>query len=263
MQGGKVMPASHQVEKPEAKGGAVIKPMSAVAPAGREAVSVSVTREAVPVRREPVPVSMSPAPASTQVPQQVQIPQPVLVPPPVQMQSQATVEPPPRPTLVRKLQQAWGSNGQASAPVPTAVQAPAPASMGGFNEQQVLAVLRDSVYPDQREWAACQLAAADWRTSPHVVQALLNAAGKDSAATVRVECVRSLSKMEVSTAPVIAGLEALRSDRDPRVQHEAEQALNKLTAGRSVARGGIQQTGGSTGSTYVQPTGTGMSGGYR
>src|SRR5262249_23095943 len=54
---------------------------------------------------------------------------------------------------------------------------------------QLLNMLQESLYPSQREWAADNLAGCDWRTHPHVVQALVTGAVKDPAATVRAGCV--------------------------------------------------------------------------
>jgi hypothetical protein len=50
---------------------------------------------------------------------------------------------------------------------------------------QLMATLRGSLLPSQREWAADRLAELDWRTSPQVVDALVTAAHADPAATVR------------------------------------------------------------------------------
>jgi len=94
--------------------------------------------------------------------------------------------------------------------------------------QQMLSALNNSLYPDQRERAAGQLASADWRTSPQVVHALITGARKDPAAMVRVGCVRSLAKMNANTPTVIDTLQALRGDSDPRVRTEAGVALAAL-----------------------------------
>src|SRR5262249_21478478 len=78
--------------------------------------------------------------------------------------------------------------------------------------QQMLSTLNNSLYPEERERAASQLGSVDWRAQPQVVQVLVTAARKDSAATVRASCVRSLAKMHVNTAPVLDTLQALRGD---------------------------------------------------
>jgi hypothetical protein len=95
---------------------------------------------------------------------------------------------------------------------------------------QLLGMLQESLYPSQREWAAENLASYDWRDHPHVVQVLVAAAGKDPAATVRTECVRSLAKMNVNTMPVITAIQGLKTDADPRVRQAVEDALLSLTA---------------------------------
>ena len=68
----------------------------------------------------------------------------------------------------------------------------------------------------------------DWRTNPQVVDALVTAAWKDVAATVRQACIHSLAIMGCNTMPVVNALQALRLDADPRVREEAEQALAAL-----------------------------------
>jgi hypothetical protein len=115
-----------------------------------------------------------------------------------------------------------------------------PHGASGQNVQQMVSTLRDSLYPSQREWAADSLAMVDWRTHPQVVQALMTAAKEDPAATVRAGCVRCLAKLNVNTMPVVTAVQALRSDTDPRVRQEAEQALSKLGASQSA----VQPAGG-------------------
>ena len=93
---------------------------------------------------------------------------------------------------------------------------------------QLMQTLRDALYPTQREWAAETLAGMDWRTHPQVFDALLTAAREDPAATVRSTCVRCLSGMNVNSALLAMTLQALRSDADPRVRMEVEDALAKM-----------------------------------
>jgi hypothetical protein len=92
----------------------------------------------------------------------------------------------------------------------------------------LLSVLRDALLPSQREMAADKLAALDWKTNGAVVQALMQAAKEDPAATVRAGCIHSLVKMNANIMPVIAVCNASKSDTDPRVQHEAAEALAKF-----------------------------------
>lgn len=122
-----------------------------------------------------------------------------------------------------------------AAPRPVTLPAPAPVAQArpqtsaGANPQQMLLVLRNSIYPFQREWAVENLSQVDWHGNPEVVQALMNAARKDPAPAVRVMCIRSLVKMKVDTVPVVTTIQALRSDPDPRVEHEAQMALAQLS----------------------------------
>lgn len=109
-------------------------------------------------------------------------------------------------------------------------QEPSPQAM-----QQMLAALRDSLYPSQREWAAESLATVDWRSNPHIVQALVTAAKDDPAATVRAGCVRCLAKMNVNTAPVLTVIQGLKTDADPRVRQEVDIALDMLSPGHTTS----------------------------
>jgi hypothetical protein len=92
-----------------------------------------------------------------------------------------------------------------------------------------LAVLKDSMYPSQREWAAVSLATVDWHTQPQVLRSLIEACREDPAATVRAACVRTILKMKANTPEVVNALRALKNDGDPRVKLEVEQALPVLT----------------------------------
>jgi hypothetical protein len=93
---------------------------------------------------------------------------------------------------------------------------------------QMMSVLKDSLYPSQREYAAESLTVVDWQTNPQVTQALMTAARDDPAATVRAACARCLGKMHANTAPVVSTLEALKRDTDPRVRQEAGEACTML-----------------------------------
>jgi len=106
---------------------------------------------------------------------------------------------------------------------------------GGIDVQSLLRQLRDSMLPSQREWAADKLAELDARRSPQVVDALVQAAKDDPAASVRAGCVHCLAMMSAATPPVIAAIQALKTDADPRVQHEAVEALAKLAPGQAPA----------------------------
>jgi hypothetical protein len=96
---------------------------------------------------------------------------------------------------------------------------------GPTSSAQLLGVLKESMYPSQREWAATRLAEYNGGTQPTVVDGLARAAKEDPAAIVRAACVRSLAKMGVANQRVTAALQACKADVDPRVVQEAELAL--------------------------------------
>lgn len=114
-----------------------------------------------------------------------------------------------------------------------AAGAPSGMTIDPASVQQWLGVLYASPYPAQREWAAMNLAAVDIQSSPDVLQALLTAAKKDPAATVRAGCVQCLARQNLTSQPVLTTLHALASDPDPRVRTEAEQSLIRLTGSHS------------------------------
>jgi hypothetical protein len=116
----------------------------------------------------------------------------------------------------------YGANMQASYNTPAAWQVSAQTG-------QMLATLKDSLYPSQRECAAEWLANLDWHVNSQITPALISAAREDPAASVRAACVRSLGKMQANTMPVIDCLQSLRADTDPRVRQEVENALAALT----------------------------------
>jgi hypothetical protein len=123
--------------------------------------------------------------------------------------------------------------GNLLAPRDTLRPPPPPAYyQGRADVQRLVRMLQNDVSPAQREWAAASLAGLDWRCHPQVVDVLLKAATGDAAPTVRVECVRTLARMDVNTMSVMTALEVLQRDKDPRVQHEVNQALARLTGGR-------------------------------
>jgi hypothetical protein len=91
-------------------------------------------------------------------------------------------------------------------------------------------LLRDSPYPAERERAAGALAALDWQAHPEILQALLHAATQDPAGSVRAGCVHQLGRMGARTEPVRTTLNHLRTDSDPRVREQVEQAMGRLGA---------------------------------
>jgi hypothetical protein len=128
--------------------------------------------------------------------------------------------------------------GPAVQPVQPAVslpQAQPQAQLGSaVHVPQMLQVLRDSPYPEQREWAAERLSSVSGPMHHMVVQAVVKAAKEDAAPTVQVACIRCLVKLNHATQEVTTALTSLKGDADPRVRHEAGQALVKFSAGQAV-----------------------------
>jgi hypothetical protein len=99
------------------------------------------------------------------------------------------------------------------------------------NEREpVLKVLHEALLPSERELAAERLSGGDWRREPAVVEALVRAARTDPAPTVRAACVRVLARLRANTPPVVAAVQGLTADADPRVRQAAAEALPELRA---------------------------------
>jgi hypothetical protein len=123
----------------------------------------------------------------------------------------------------------------ATSPVSTPTQAP--------SLSHLIEMLRKSDFPSQREWAAEQLAAQTGRNSAGAVSALADAARGDEAPLVRACCVRSLVRLQVNTPQVVALMQELHKDTDPRVRDAAAEALTAW--GLKPADAGIQPAGGT------------------
>lgn len=94
---------------------------------------------------------------------------------------------------------------------------------------QVVQTLRQSPYPEYRDWAADNLSTVDGLAHPEVVQALVSGARSDQVPTVRAACVRALGKMRCGTMVVMNTMQAAKTDPDSRVRHEADTALQLLS----------------------------------
>lgn len=101
-----------------------------------------------------------------------------------------------------------------------------PAGPPVADAQQLLLVLRSSLFPSNREWAAEQLGATGG--NPVVVEMLLQSAKNDPAPTVREACVRNLGKMNANTPNVVEALTALQKDENDSVRNEVTRTLSKL-----------------------------------
>jgi hypothetical protein len=76
--------------------------------------------------------------------------------------------------------------------------------------------------------AAFSLANSNWKAHPEVVRALITAALRSPMLPVRVTAIRCLAGIRVNNVTVRNSLQALKTDPDPSVRAEAEQALNSL-----------------------------------
>jgi HEAT repeat protein len=93
---------------------------------------------------------------------------------------------------------------------------------------QLITVLRESSYPEQREWAVQRLAGVNPQQAPHALQAVLRAARDDASPMVQVACIRTLVQMSRYSPDVAPALQALKTSGDPRVRLEADQALVRV-----------------------------------
>jgi hypothetical protein len=136
-------------------------------------------------------------------------------PNPMGKETQLAMLPPPRTTGV----------------VQTGYQAPAAPASTGMGPQQLTGMLRDALYPSQREWAADKLSALDWKQNDAAVQELTKGVHDDPAPSVRAACIRALAKMKADSYAVVSAVQAAKKDADARVRSEADQALGVLTPG--------------------------------
>jgi HEAT repeats len=97
----------------------------------------------------------------------------------------------------------------------------------------MLQTLQSSIYSEHREWAAGQLGSSEMRTNPQVVPALVQGAREDRDSVVRCACLRALGKMNANTQAVVAALNTMKADADPRVRQEVNQVLAKFGLGPS------------------------------
>jgi hypothetical protein len=102
---------------------------------------------------------------------------------------------------------------------------------------QLTLVLHDAVNPFQREWAAESLAVVQWPSYNEVVRCLLTAIRTDTAAAVRVQCIRTLAHRNVNIPEVIHTIAEQKAHPDPRVRHEADMALSRF--GQSAPRAAL------------------------
>ncbi len=111
-----------------------------------------------------------------------------------------------------------------------------PVTQAGYRQEvspelfQLSVVMRESLYPSQREWAADRLASIDWRRQPQALDVLIERAKQDAAPSVRAECLRSLGRMKCDAPSVVEAVKSCQSDADQHVRQTADDALAKLTA---------------------------------
>jgi hypothetical protein len=104
-------------------------------------------------------------------------------------------------------------------------------------------MLKNANQPSQREYAADQLSKIRGASMNLAVQALATAVKEDPAPLVRAACIRSLTRMKINTIEVLEVINEKKTDLDPRVRMEADQAIIQLTSGSSESGNKIRQTG--------------------
>ena len=104
-------------------------------------------------------------------------------------------------------------------------------------------MLKTANQPSQREYAADQLSKIRGVSMPQAAHALATAVKEDPAPLVRAACIRSLTRMKINTIEVLEVINEKKTDLDPRVRMEADQAMIQLTSGSSESGNRIRQTG--------------------
>lgn len=106
-----------------------------------------------------------------------------------------------------------------------------------------IVMLKNANQPSQREYAADQLSKIRGGSINLAVQALATAVKEDPAPMVRAACIRSLTRMKINSIEVLEVINEKKTDLDPRVRMEADQAIIQLTSGSSDSGNRIRQTG--------------------
>jgi len=103
-------------------------------------------------------------------------------------------------------------------------------------------MLKTANQPSYREYAADQLSKIRGISMNQAVHALATAVKEDPAPLVRAACIRSLTRMKINTIEVLEVINEKKTDLDPRVRLEADQAMIQLTSGSSESGNRIRQT---------------------
>ena len=88
--------------------------------------------------------------------------------------------------------------------------------------------LKAAIRPSEREIAAEHLIDSYQGNTPEIRALLLVSAQQDPAPTVRLTCLRCLSKQGIKDQALMTTLVAAQKDRDPRVREEANVCLERL-----------------------------------
>ena len=119
--------------------------------------------------------------------------------------------------------------GQPTQPTPLApaTLVTTAASSAKVNLDQPIRQLRESLLPSERELAIEAMAETDLRQQNEAASALLTAAFRDPAVTVRLCAIRTLALKLGHNPQILGALRTLKEDGDARIRAEAESALNQ------------------------------------
>jgi hypothetical protein len=123
------------------------------------------------------------------------------------------------------LEQVSQKSGDQSNPPPAAQ----PQDEAIVNHHQMLSLLKESIYPEQRAWAAENMSSFNWHLSPEIADGLISTACKDTVGSVRTACIRCMVRMNINTPAAWDALTTLKTDTDTQVRSEAEKALAKVS----------------------------------
>jgi hypothetical protein len=117
---------------------------------------------------------------------------------------------------------------KAVAPPPVIAQTPPASSDFPKYVRDLIVTVKTGKSCEEGLAAVFSLANSDWRAHPEVVLTLATAARQSPMLPVRITAIRCLVGIRANNANVRTTLQALKSDADPTVRAEAEQALNSL-----------------------------------
>ena len=169
----------------------------------------------------------APAPVPAPIPKPALLPNPWPTVRPTTAQTSPMDAPPALQQTVRTV------SYSTPAPAPSVSSTSVPVADGQPKQtvEEMLSFLRNSAYPELREFNAARLSTPEMKNNREVFQAVLSAARTDPEPSVRMACIRGIAVMGVYSPAALITLQDLMKDPNAAVRAEAERSLARLNAG--------------------------------